>query len=71
MRSAAVNGECDTFVEGPGRLRISRSIGRRRPSELYLFEEVAGGFRAALRLVRSGVVLWLLLVLAGELIAHA
>jgi adenosylcobinamide-phosphate synthase len=31
----------------------------------------AGSIRAALRLVRSGVVLWLLLVLAGELIAHA
>jgi adenosylcobinamide-phosphate synthase len=31
----------------------------------------AGSIRAALRLVRSGVVLWLLLVTAGELIAHA
>jgi adenosylcobinamide-phosphate synthase len=31
----------------------------------------AGSIRAALRLVRSGVVLWLLLVMAGELIAHA
>lgn len=31
----------------------------------------AGSIRAALRLVRSGVVLWLLLVVAGELIAHA
>jgi adenosylcobinamide-phosphate synthase len=31
----------------------------------------AGSIRAALRLVRSGVALWLLLVMAGELIAHA
>ena len=31
----------------------------------------AGSIRAALRLVRSGVVLWLLIVMAGELIAHA
>jgi adenosylcobinamide-phosphate synthase len=31
----------------------------------------AGSIRAALRLVRSGVLLWLLLVIAGELIAHA
>jgi adenosylcobinamide-phosphate synthase len=31
----------------------------------------AGSIRAALRLVRSGVVLWVLLVMAGELIAHA
>jgi len=31
----------------------------------------AGSIRAALRLVRSGVVLWVLLVVAGELIAHA
>jgi adenosylcobinamide-phosphate synthase len=31
----------------------------------------AGSIRAALRLVRSGVVLWLLIVVAGELIAHA
>jgi adenosylcobinamide-phosphate synthase len=31
----------------------------------------AGSIRAALRLVSSGVVLWLLLVMAGELIAHA
>jgi adenosylcobinamide-phosphate synthase len=31
----------------------------------------AGSIRAALKLVRSGVVLWLLLVVAGELIAHA
>jgi adenosylcobinamide-phosphate synthase len=31
----------------------------------------AGSIRAALRLVRSGVVLWLLLVIAAELIAHA
>ena len=31
----------------------------------------AGSIRAALKLVRSGVVLWLVLVVAGELIAHA
>jgi adenosylcobinamide-phosphate synthase len=31
----------------------------------------AGSIRAALKLVRSGVVLWLALVVAGELIAHA
>jgi len=31
----------------------------------------AASIQAALRLVRSGVVLWLLLVIAGELIAHA
>jgi len=31
----------------------------------------AESIHAALRLVRSGVVLWLLLVMAGELIAHA
>jgi adenosylcobinamide-phosphate synthase len=31
----------------------------------------AGSIRAALRLVRSGVVLWLLFVIAWELIAHA
>jgi adenosylcobinamide-phosphate synthase len=31
----------------------------------------AGSIRAALKLVRSGVVLWLALVIAGEVIAHA
>ena len=31
----------------------------------------AGSIRAALKLVRSGVVLWLVLVIAGEVIAHA
>jgi adenosylcobinamide-phosphate synthase len=30
-----------------------------------------GSIRAALKLVRSGVVLWLVLVVAGELLAHA
>jgi adenosylcobinamide-phosphate synthase len=31
----------------------------------------AGSIQAALQLVRSGVALWLLLVLAGEIVAHA
>ena len=31
----------------------------------------AGSIQAALHLVRSGVALWLLLVLAGEIVAHA
>lgn len=31
----------------------------------------AGSIRAALQLVRSGVALWLLLIIAGEIVAHA